>query len=695
MNTTGRPNHLVDEKSPYLQQHAYNPVDWYPWGQEAFERARREDKPIFLSIGYSTCHWCHVMERESFENEETARIMNELYVNIKVDREERPDVDQVYMTAVQAISGGGGWPLSAWLTPGLEPFYVGTYFPPRPMYGRPSFTDALTQLHNSWTNEREKVNRSAAAIAAAVASASEVLEDPSRAAIDPAIVEACRAQFESGYDQRHGGFGGAPKFPRPAILEFLLRYPHHHGDARSLEMTAHTLRMMSAGGMYDQLGGGFARYSVDPEWRVPHFEKMLYDQGQIVGALADAYRITGDEGFARTIRHSVEYLERDLMVTDRDAPGYGTFFSAEDADSEGEEGTFYVWTKAELAGILDESERRAVEQHYGITEAGNFEHGKNVLHTSATLEQVAGTMDVTVEDVESLLASARAKLFDVRQRRPRPHRDEKVLTSWNGLMISGLARAASALGEERYATLAATCAQWILTHMRDAGGRLMRRMKDGEVRIPGFLDDYAFLAQGLIDLYEATGDVAMLRAADDLVREANALFWDESGGGYYMTAGEDASVLVRSKSDHDGAEPSGNSVMALVLLRLGRLFYDEDYQAKAERTIRMFTARVAEYPSAMPLMVAAALEHARPPRQIVIATAADDRAGAERLARQARERYRPDTMTVLVPADGPGEWLAGRMEMVDTMLPVNGRSVAYVCENLACLAPVESLAPSA
>ena len=695
MSTTGTPNHLVSERSPYLQQHAYNPVEWYPWGDEAFERARREDKPIFLSIGYSTCHWCHVMERESFEDDATAKLMNELYVNIKVDREERPDIDQVYMTAVQAISGHGGWPLSAWLTPDLKPFYVGTYFPPRPMYGRPSFSDALMQLHDAWKNDRAKIDRSANAISDAVAHASAVVEDPTRTDIDPAIVDACYAQLEQSYDERYGGFGPAPKFPRPSIFEFLLR--HHHANSpgastRALAMTVHTLQMMSSGGMYDQLGGGFARYSVDAEWRVPHFEKMLYDQGQLVATLADVYRITGEPYFANIIRHTIEYLERDLMVSDPDAPGYGTFYSAEDADSEGEEGTFYVWTLSELAEHLSERERLAVESYYGFTTAGNFEHGKNVLHTSSTLDDVARRIGATdVGEVERLLADARAKLFEVRSRRIRPGRDEKVLTSWNGLMISGLARAATALDEPRYAELAATCARWIITNMRDDRGRLMHRMKDGEVRIPGFLDDYAFLAQGLIDLYEATFDESFLESADTLVRDANALFWDEEGGGYYMTSGDDPSVLFRSKSDHDGAEPSGNSVMAQCLLRLGRLFYDEDYTTKAERTIRMFTVRVESYPTAMPLMVAAALTNARPPRQIVVATAAGDPDGTSRLRRQLHASYQPDTALVLVGPDGPGAWLAARMELVASMRPVDGRSVAYVCENLTCSAPVATL----
>jgi uncharacterized protein YyaL (SSP411 family) len=684
-------NRLINERSPYLQQHAHNPVDWYPWGEEAFARARAEGKPIFLSIGYSTCHWCHVMERESFEDAATAQLMNELYVSIKVDREERPDVDQVYMTAVQAISGQGGWPLSAWLTTDLVPYYAGTYFPPRPMYGRPSFTDALVQLHDAWTNDREKVERSASAIARAIASASAVVEDPARTAIDPGIVDACYRQLEESYDAQHGGFGSAPKFPRPSIFEFLFRYHYFNSSARALEMALETLRRMSAGGMYDQLGGGFARYSVDAEWRVPHFEKMLYDQGQLLSALADAYRMSGDAALARTIRQTIEYLERDLMVSDPSAAGVGTFFSAEDADSEGEEGTFYVWTKAELAEHLDGRESEAIVAYYGITDDGNFEHGRNVLHTSATLDEVARRMGSGTGEVERVLASAREKLFRARSRRPRPHRDEKVITAWNGLAIGGLAKAATALDEPYYVELATRCARWLLENMRGDDGRLMHRMKDGEVKIAGFLDDYAFLASGLVDLYEASGDETFLEAADRLVGEAIALFWDEAGGGFYMTSGDDASVLVRTKSDHDGAEPSGNSVMAMTLLRLGRLFYDDGYQTKAERTIRMFTARVEKYPSAMPLMVAAAQTHVHPPRQIVIASAGDDAEGAARLRSQAYAAYGPDTTIVVVSPEGPGAWLARRMEMVTDMRPVGARSVAYVCENLVCRAPTADL----
>jgi uncharacterized protein YyaL (SSP411 family) len=508
-------------------------------------------------------------------------------------------------------------------------------------------------------------------------------EEGATAETDPAIIEGCYRQLEQSYDPRYGGFSGAPKFPRPAIFEFLLRYYSERNEPKALEMTLYTLRMMAGGGMYDQLGGGFARYSVDAMWRVPHFEKMLYDQGQLVAAYADAFRITGDGELARVIRHTIEYLERDLMHES------GAFYSAEDADSEGEEGTFYVWREGELEEALEPEEFRAVSRDYGITGEGNFEHGKNVLHTSATVEEVAQEMGVTGDAVKGLLASAREKLFAIRSKRIRPHRDEKILTSWNGLMISGLAKAAAALGEERYGRLAMGAADMLMTTM-NVDGRLMHRLKDGEVKFDGYLEDYAFFTQGLLDLYEATFELKYLKEADRLAREAVRLFWDETGGGFFMTSGDDPSILVRSKSDHDGAEPSGNSVMAMNLLRLGRLFYDDDLLAKAGRTISLFTARVARYPLSMPLMIAAALSLSHPPRQIIIAASpdADDTA---RLIGQAQRRYHPDTALVLVPAGGADAWLVERMPTVEGMEPVDGRAAAYVCEDFTCQRPVMEL----
>lgn len=695
-NRQQTPNHLIGERSPYLQQHAYNPVEWYPWGEEAFERARSEGRPIFLSIGYSTCHWCHVMERESFENPETAALMNQLFVNIKVDREERPDVDHVYMAAAQALSGQGGWPLSAWLTPDLKPYFVGTYFPPRSMYGRPSFGEALKQLHGAWVNERERVERSAEAIFDAVRRGAELSDAETE---PPTIVpapnedggdtELARLTFEriaKAYDPVHGGFGSRPKFPRPVVPDFLLRYYSLTANRQGLEMALHTLRKMASGGMYDQLGGGFARYSVDEEWRVPHFEKMLYDQGQLLALYADAYRITGEESFAATIRGTIAYLERTMLHEG------GAFYSAEDADSEGEEGKFYVWSEAELRELLpDETTFELFSRYYGITGEGNFEHGTNVLHTSESMGEIARLLNIAEDDAATRLAAARQTLFEAREKRIRPHRDEKILTAWNGLLVSGLARASTALNEPHFAALAARAADFVRTTMvRET--TLYRRWKDGEIKVKGHLDDYAFFAAGLIDLYEATFDAAYLEAADRLTGEAIKRFADETGGGFFQTDGSDPNVLLRTKGDYDGAEPSGNSVMAMNLIRLGHLFDDEDYLRRAQRTVRLFTGSIASYPDVMPLMVSAATLLASPARQIVIAAAAQDSDGYERLARQARTAYSPGTALALIPAEGPTRWMTERMPIISAMKPMEEKSVAYVCENFICRAPVTTLA---
>ncbi len=674
-------NRLINEPSPYLQQHAGNPVDWYPWGEEAFERARNENRPIFLSIGYSTCHWCHVMERESFEDEETAALMNKLFVNIKVDREERPDVDHVYMTASQALTGGGGWPLSVWLTPELKPYYVGTYFPPRPAHGRPSFRTALQSLYTAWEEKREKVLESADGLTEAIGSFASAESDPLAPPVDlETMALQCFTGFERTYDVARGGFGGAPKFPRPSIFEFLLRYGSLSDNPHAIEMTLATMRRIAEGGIYDHLGGGFARYSVDPDWRVPHFEKMLYDQGQLLAAYADAYRLSDEEWLATTIRKTIDYMERDLLDSS------GLFYSAEDADSEGEEGTFYVWTMGELRNVLSQAEFEAVRHRYGITEEGNFEHGKNVLHTTASVDDVAIRLESTLEDVEVLLASARETLTKIRSSRVRPHRDEKLLASWNGLAISGLARSASALREPRYATLATAAARALVDGMI-IDDDLHHRMKDGQVAIPGFLDDYAFVALGLLDLYEATFDVEWLRRAEHLTRRAVELFRDEADGGFFMSRGDDSSILVQGKVDHDGAEPSGNSVMAVLLTRLGAMFHDDDLAEMGTRVIDLFARRVREYPMAMPLLVGAGLVATRPPRQVVVA-ASDNAADTERLLNEARTHYHPGASLLFIPKDGVDPWLAEKMPELEGMGPVDGKAAAYVCENYVCERPI-------
>lgn len=674
-------NRLINEASPYLQQHAHNPVDWYPWGEEAFDRARREGRPIFLSIGYSTCHWCHVMERESFEDKETAMLMNDLFINIKVDREERPDVDHVYMTASQALTGGGGWPLSVWLTPDLKPYYVGSYFPPRPAYGRPSFRTALQSLFNAWADNRDKVLESAQGLTKAIAAGSALDVDPSTPLVDPVeLARHCFIGFERIYDAERGGFGGAPKFPRPSIFEFLLRYHVIAGNAHALDMTLTTMRHIAQGGIYDHLGGGFARYSVDVDWRVPHFEKMLYDQGQLLATYADAFRITREPWIETTIRKTIAYMERDLLDPS------GLFYSAEDADSEGEEGTFYVWTTGELREGLAELEFETVRHHYGITEEGNFEHGKNVLHTTAALSDVAARMRMSIDAVAGNLQSAHEKLNAIRARRARPHRDEKLLASWNGLAISGLARSASALGDTRYADLAEQGGRAMMERMV-VDGELFHRMKDNQVAIPGFLDDYAFVALGLLDLYEATFNAAWLRHAERLAQRAVDLFGDADSGGFFMSRGDDPSILVRGKVDHDGAEPSGNSVMAHILLRLGRLLHDDTLTAAGRATIDFFIRHIGGHPTMMPLLIGVALTDTRPPRQIVIA-ASDDPVDTARLVAEARARYRPDTQLLLVPPSGVDPWLGRKAPELAGMAPVDGKGAAFVCQNFVCERPV-------
>lgn len=687
-----KPNRLINEKSPYLQQHAYNPVDWFPWGEEAFEKARAENKPIFLSIGYSTCHWCHVMERESFEDPETATLMNDLFVNIKVDREERPDVDHVYMAAAQALTGQGGWPLSAWLTPELKPYYVGTYFPPVPMHGRPDFKHAMRQLYSAWKTENPRVQKSAESIVAAVRNGIELSDvhlqtstDTDPAASDNTMIDLCYERLLNMYDATNGGFGSQPKFPRPVILDFLFAYHQQSGNEQSRDMAVHTLRAMSSGGIYDQLGGGFARYSVDNLWKVPHFEKMLYDQGQLLSSLTDAWILTGEAEFASTIRETVTYLERDLM---HDAGG---FFSAEDADSEGEEGTFYVWTKEQIGEILRDANATAlVCARFGITEAGNFENGRNVLHTTLPIEDAAREAGIDTADASTILQDALKKLFDVRSRRPRPHRDEKILTAWNGLAISGLARAGMALDETRFIELARKTADFVLNNLVQ-DGTLYRRWKDAEVRFEGYLEDYAFLIAGLIDLYEATFDTAYLEQADNLTAAALRIFEDREGGGFFQSGTQDPSILIRTKGEHDGAEPSGNSVMVLNLLRLGKLFDDADYLAVADRTIRLFSARIAEYPDLMPLLMRAAMFRTEPTRQIILAASQDDPEGFERLTRSVRQSFHPFGVLAAVPGENPSDWMQQRMPVASAMKPVEGKSVAYVCRNFVCEAPVTDL----
>jgi uncharacterized protein YyaL (SSP411 family) len=666
-------NRLAHEKSPYLLQHAHNPVDWFPWGEEAFARARQLDRPIFLSVGYSTCHWCHVMERESFENAQVAAFLNASFVSIKVDREERPDVDRIYMGFVQATTGSGGWPMSVWLTPERAPFYGGTYFPPRDAYGRPSFLTVLEGVAKAWADNREEVLTSGSEVLRRMAeiNAPEAEGEPPGAR----ALAAGAAVFKQLWDEQFAGFGSAPKFPRPVSFMFLEREAVRSGDAALSDMCRRTLLAMGHGGMYDQLGGGFHRYSVDREWHVPHFEKMLYDEAQLVETLAEAHAVRPDAELARLTRETVAYVERDLG-----ADASGAFHAAEDADSalvaggqERAEGAFYVWTDAEfrqVTGVVAE----AAARHFGVLPAGNANDphgeltGKNILHIMAPGD-------------EQTIARARAALFAARSTRPRPHLDDKILGAWNALMIRALAVAAGYLGEPAWVARAVRAAHGVLGALWD-GRRLARRLAGGEVGAPGQLDDHAALVRALVALYEATFDPAWLATARAIADVMDATFWDTTHGGWFASRGDDPSLALRLKDDYDGAEPSGTSLAILAALELGEHTDDELRLGKAARTLATLGGRLGSQPHAMPLALVAADWQLAGPTHVVIAGAADD-ARTQALATAARRRFMP--RKILILADEAARrrvpWLAG-MEARD------GVPCAYVCRNRACELPV-------
>jgi hypothetical protein len=676
------PNRLIHEKSPYLRQHAANPVDWYPWGEEAFAKARREDKPIFLSIGYSTCHWCHVMARESFASAQIAALLNRHFVAVKVDREERPDVDRIYMLFVQATTGGGGWPLSVFLTPGREPFFGGTYFPPEDRWGRPGFASVLESVAGAWAGRRARILEAGAGVLERLREIAENAPRPD-SRLDDSVAEAAFRAFQRDFDAEFGGFGGAPKFPRTVIHNFLLRYWVRTGEAEAAQMVFSTLRAMARGGIHDQLGGGFHRYSVDERWFVPHFEKMLYDQALAAVSYLEAFQATGDESFAGVARAIFGYVLRDLTSPE------GAFYSAEDADSvldparpdQKGEGAFYLWRRAEIERLLGEPAAAALGERYGVREEGNVEldphgefTGRNILYLAGPPEQAAA------------LGEARRVLLEARSRRIRPHRDEKILTAWNGLMISALARGAQILADPRLAGAARRAAGFLLARLYDpATGALLRRYCDGEAAVAGFLDDYAFLAQALLDLYETDFDPAWLNRALALAEQARQRFEDPENGGFFSTA-EAPDLILRLKEAQDGAEPSGNSIMALNLLRLAEIGGRADLRRSAERALAAFGTTLKTAPSSAPQLVVA-LQRARAhPRQVVIAgdrEAADARA----LVAEVRRRFRPETV-VLVVDDGSRAALAEWNPALGRMHPIGGKAAAYVCENLACREPV-------
>jgi uncharacterized protein YyaL (SSP411 family) len=662
-------NRLAREPSPYLRQHQHNPVDWFPWGDEAFSRARRESKPIFLSIGYSTCHWCHVMERESFEDTTTAAILNAHFVSIKVDREERPDVDKIYMSFVQATTGQGGWPLNVFLTHDLKPFYGGTYFPPDNRHGRPGFTQILQQIAGLWRDRQTELEHSAKAIHEQLTAATT--QEPGTSNVSSTSLHNAAATFKAEFDPRHGGFGGAPKFPRPSQPLFLLAYHARFGDAEALKMVTETCHRMNAGGIHDHLGGGFARYSVDAAWLVPHFEKMLYDNAQLAQLYLETYLASGDAAFADTVHDILRYVLRDMSHPD------GGFFSAEDADSEGHEGKFYCWTRAELNAILPPAEFAVVTRVFGITEEGNFiDHS----HPQPLRQQnILSLVDTRLSDAEkSLLASAKTRLLNARNQRVRPGRDDKVLTSWNGLMLGAFAHAYAVLGEPAYLVAAERNAQFLQSRLWDTATRtLYHRWQDGQRDSFQLLNAYAFLLSGLLDLYEATLNPDHLVWAQDIADSMIRIFHDPNHGGFWQSPAHSPDLILRCKEDYDGAEPSGNSVAALALLKLAALAGRSDYHELATQTIRWCATRLERLPQAVPHMLIALLfDVTAPSRVVVVGDPAQP--GTRQLIAAAHSVHHPHK--VVLGQDGPVDSFA-------KSLPQNPSPLAYFCTGTACLPP--------
>ncbi|MDP2498276.1 MAG: thioredoxin domain-containing protein [Candidatus Palauibacterales bacterium] len=684
-------NRLAREKSPYLLQHADNPVDWYPWGEEAFEKARREDRPIFLSIGYSTCHWCHVMEEESFEDEEVADLLNETVVPVKVDREERPDVDNFFMSVCQAMTGRGGWPLNVLLTPDGKPFFAGTYLPKESQRGRMGLMQLVSRVGDLWENERERVLTSGDQIL-------DALEQQERrrpgGELSADVLESAYGQLASRFDEAMGGFGQAPKFPSPHNLLFLLRHHDRTGEERALEMVTTTLRRIRMGGIRDHLGGGFHRYSTDARWLLPHFEKMLYDQATLALAFTETFQVTGDEEFADAVDEIHRYVSRDLSSPE------GGFYSAEDADSEGEEGTFYVWRTEELKELLGEDRYDLIRRVYGVREAGNYAEeatgertGANILHLQRpldeTLAEIADERDASAGELEGRLVEARETLFEAREERPRPGLDDKVLTDWNGLMIGALARGGAALDRPEMIEDAREAAEFVLEALReDGGGRLLHRYRDGEAAVPAQAADYAFLVFGLLELYAATFELRWLEEAVRLEEEARERCWDGESGGYFVT-GEDASELpVRQKEAHDGALPSANSVALWNLRRLGRMTGDRAYDERAAELEAAFSAQVRKSPSAHTQMLVGVEFRVGPGHEVVLA-GADDAPGMDEMTDLLRCPFRPRTVCLRRPAAGEEvERLASLAPFTRDQEPASGgQATAYVCRDFACEAP--------
>lgn len=669
------PNRLANATSPYLLQHSHNPVDWYEWGPEAFARARAENKPVFLSVGYAACHWCHVMAHESFEDASIADFLNRHFISIKVDREERPDVDAIYMDAVVALTQQGGWPMSVFLTPDGEPFYGGTYFPPTERYGMPSFRRVLQSILDAWQNRRQRVNESAAQLTEALSRSGKLQPDTGDLAVN--LLDAATATLYQSYDDMEGGFGSAPKFPQAMALEFLLRQHDRTGQQAPLAMVTHTLRKMANGGIYDQLGGGFHRYSTDDHWLVPHFEKMLYDNALLGRGYLYAWQVTSDPFFRRIVEETLDYVL--LEMTDAS----GGFYSTQDADSEGEEGKFFVWTSAEVRELLGDADAALFSRYYDITSQGNFE-GKNILHVTKSLDVAAQEAGVTAQHLVEALNRGRRILFGVRAKRVKPGRDEKVLAAWNGLMLRTFAEAGAALRRSDYREAAVRNAEFLMGRMTDEHGRLHRSWKDGRATLNAYLEDYTVVADGLVALYQVTFDERWLAEAVRLLGIVHSHFWDEANGAAYHTADDHEQLIVRRKDFFDNAEPAGNSAYAHAALRLARLLDRPDYTQRSESIFRFMRHPMTTQSTGFGYLLSALDLYLRPSREVVIVGDPEDPA-TQALRQAVQERWLPDTVTA---ASAPENTVRSLVTPLQGRTLVNGKPAAYVCRNYACNLPV-------
>jgi len=675
----GKPNHLIREKSPYLLQHAENPVDWHPWGEAAFQKAREEDKPIFLSIGYATCHWCHVMAHESFEDEEVALLLNQSFVSIKVDREERPDVDHIYMSVCQALTGQGGWPLSIFMTPEGNPFFAGTYFPRTGRLGLMGFTDLLRRIATLWRGGREKILESGGEIRQVLGR--EVQGSSLGPTLDEGVLRKGYAQFHRTFDETWGGFGGAPKFPTPHHLTFLLRWHRRSGEDDSRRMVEKTLEAMRRGGIFDHLGLGFHRYSVDEKWLIPHFEKMLYDQALLAMAYTEAGQALGKEEYGRAAREIFTYVLRDMTSPE------GGFYSAEDADSEGREGLFYVWRPEEIKRHLGKEEGDLFCRFYGVSPEGNFEDGTSVLHISGPAETFSAREKMDRQELEEILQRGREKLFRIREKRIHPLKDDKILTSWNGLMIAALAKGFQALQDPGFSAAACRAADFILERLRTPQGRLYRRYREGEAAISGFLEDYAFLVWGLIELYEATFQVRYLEEALRLNQVMIEFFGDEEKGGFYFSGRDNEALIARPKEVYDGATPSGNSVAALNLLRLARMTGKSGLEEKTERLVQAFSAAVAEAPMAFTQFLNFLDFYFGPSQEIVLA--GDPGWETSRAMTAAiQQKFHPNKILLFRAEDDTGKKLTALCPFVEGMKSIGQKATVYLCEGYSCKTPL-------